>query len=314
MRARPFRPAVRVGDRPPLRAARRGRRIALILLGVAALGLIGLAWVRSTVQRDSFSPQLHEVTIRVPGLAREVGVLQVSDLGGDRFGPGQSKLGALITGRRFDAVVLTGDMLGTRDYEAVWELADLAKAHTARVWYLPGNHDTPLVAAGLALRGVPSLPETRPVPIIDDDPNARDVALVYGRSSATIATAQGHGKTLLVIASHTPPDANRLAAGRALGSGTHLYIAGHTHGGQVRLPLVGAVVAPMSWPYEERTRARGNETLWFPNLRGRFVNGMYERDGQRIFVSTGLESQSYYQRFLNPSEIVLLHFVAAGDL
>jgi predicted MPP superfamily phosphohydrolase len=286
-------------------------RTALVLLCTLALALVLFVWVTWTIQRDSYSPRLRQVNVEVPGLAHAVDVLQVSDLGGDRFGPKQSKLAALLAGQRFDAVVLTGDMLGTKDYEAVWELADVVKAHSSRVWYLPGNHDTPQVAAGLATRGVPSLPESRAVQVVDDDPSARDVALVYGRSSATIATAKGHGRELLVIASHTPPSATRLAAGLALGSGVHLYIAGHTHGGQVRLPLVGAIVAPMSWAYEERPPAVANEIVWWPDLRGRFVDGMYVRDGQRIFVTQGLESVSYYPRFLDQSEMVVYHFVPA---
>ncbi len=271
-----------------------------------------MGWVRWTVQRDSFFPRLREVAVPVPGLRHKVSVLQVSDLGGDRFGAKQSKLEALIAGQRFDAVVLTGDILGTQDYEAVWELAAVMKRHSGRVWYLPGNHDTESVATGLAARGVPSLPESRAVTVTDSDADARDVALVYGRSSKTMATAKGKGRRLLVIASHTPPGEKRLAAGLALRGGVHLYIAGHTHGGQVRLPLLGAVAAPMSWPHEERAPAIGNEIVWWPDLRGRFVEGMYERDGQRIFVTTGLESESYHNRFLAPSEMVVYRFVPAN--
>ena len=303
--------ARRVDPRPSAPPRRRIARTALVLLGTLALALVLIGWVRWTIQRDSYSPRLRQVSVEVPGLTHVVDVLQVSDLGGDRFGPKQSKLGGLLAGQRFDAVVLTGDMLGTRDYEAVWELADVVKAHSSRVWYLPGNHDTPAVAAGLAERAVPSLPESRAVQVIDDDPSARDVALVYGRSSATIATAKGHGRELLVIASHTPPSDSRLAAGLALGGGVHLYIAGHTHGGQVRLPRVGAVVAPMPWAYEERPPAAENEIVWWPDLRGRFVDGMYVRHGQRIFITQGLESVSYYPRFLDQSEMVVYHFVPA---
>jgi predicted MPP superfamily phosphohydrolase len=139
-----------------------------------------------------------------------------------------------------------------------------------------------------------------------------EAALVYGRSSATIAAAKGTGERLLVIASHTPPDRRRLAAGRALGGGEHLYIAGHTHGGQVRLPLIGAIAAPLSWPAEERDPARGNEITVFPELRGRFVDGMYVRDGQRIFVSRGMDANTGFIRFLSRAEIVSFNFVPAS--
>jgi uncharacterized protein len=266
------------------------------------------------MHRDSYSPRLREVSIEVPGLTKEVSVLQVTDLGGDEFGPKQAKLAALIADQRFDTVVFTGDMDGDRGHEeAIWDLAELAKAHSRRVWYLPGNHDSPKVGPGLEARGVPSLPEDRAVALTDSDPSARDVALVYGRSSKTIATAEGHGRKLLVVASHTPPDPNRLAAGSALAGGAHIYIAGHTHGGHDRLPLIGALWAPLSWGHEERAPAKGTEVTFLPELKGdRFVDGMYVRDGQRIFVSRGLESiTAGFYRFLARAEIVVYRFTPA---
>ena len=296
----------------PARKSKRTRLAWRVVVGVVVLFVLAIGWVRWEIQRDSYSPILREVRIVVPGLTREVSVLQVTDLGGDEFGPKQAKLAALMAGQRFDTIVFTGDMLGDRGHEEpVWELAALAKAHSGRVWYLPGNHDTPAVGPELAARGVPSLPEDRAVPMTDGDPSARNVALVYGRSSATIAAAKGFGRRLLVIASHTPPDANRLAAGLALGAGTHLYIAGHTHGGQIRLPFVGAIWAPLSWPYEERAPAQGTEVTFLPEWKGgRFVDGMYVRDGQRIFVSRGLESVTAdMHRFLARAEIVVYRFV-----
>lgn len=293
-------------------ASSRGRLRTLI--GGSALALLILVMlVFAAVWVDTFVPRLREVTVEVPGLTHAVELLQVSDLGGDSFGPNQSGLEALIAGRRFDAVVLTGDMSGDGTSQAVWDLAGVVKAHSSRVWYVPGNHDTPQTGEGLAERRVQTMPQDRAVPLIDTDPSGADVAMVYGRSASTIASAKGHGRTLLVIPSHTPPDAQRLSAGLGLGSGSHLYIAGHTHGGQIRLPFVGAVWAPLSWAYEQRAPAVGNEVTFLPELHGdRFVDGMYLRDGQRIFVSRGLERQTFsYPRFLARAEIVLYHFVPA---
>jgi len=292
------------------RATRRSRR-AVVAVGILTAAALLFVWVKWTIERDTYSPHLREVRVVVPGLSHEMSVLQVADLGSDRFGPKQGMLESLISSRRFDAVVLTGDMLGgARDYDPIWELAEVAKRHSSRVWYLPGNHDTERVGEGLAARDVPTLPQDRSVALSDEDPDGLEAALVYGRSSETIASARERGRRLVVIASHTPPSETRLAAGAKLGKGVHLFIAGHTHGGQMRLPLLGAYRAPMSWAYEERAPAPGNEIVRFPDLRGRLVDGMYERGGQLVFVSHGLERTVFgYPRFLARAEIVAFRFV-----
>jgi uncharacterized protein len=280
----------------------------LVLRGGAlaiAAALLAIAYV------DTNYPRLHEVTVPVPGLSRPVEVLQVSDLGSARFGAKQSGLAALIEGRKYDSIVMTGDIGGEPDSTPIWELVDALKKHSDSIWFIRGNHDWPSIGEGLAARGVPSLPASAPVALAEGVLGVEEAALVYGRSSATIATAEGTGKQLLVIASHTPPDRHRLAAGLALEPGTHLYIAGHTHGGQVRLPFVGAIGAPLSWPAEERDPARGNEITFLPELKGRFVDGMYVRDGQRIFVSRGLDVNTGRFRFLCRAEIIAFHFVPA---
>lgn len=290
------------------------RRLLLVIVvcGLAA-GAIALV-----ARHDTFSPVLREVVVPVPGLRHEIRLLQVSDLHGNRFGARQSALATLLDGRQLDAVVLTGDMLDfwRQPREPVYELLDVMKARTPRVYYLQGNHDPPGLGPDLAARGATVLRSGVPVAFAPGDPSGRDVALVYGVDRRSILGAKGRGSKLLVVASHTPPSAGRLAAGASLPGGVHLYLAGHTHGGQIRLPIVGAIAAPMSWYAEEGGNPRDNEITLWPDLKGRLVDGMYEPGGQKVFVTQGVGTTGYSAgefsmriRFLCRAEMVMFRFV-----
>jgi predicted MPP superfamily phosphohydrolase len=66
-----------------------------------------------------------------------------------------------------------------------------------------------------------------------------------------------------------------------------LTVAGHTHGGQVRLPWLGALVVPSRW-------------------RRRYAYGHIVEHGRHLFVSRGLGHSLLPVRFLCPPEIALL--------
>lgn len=68
-----------------------------------------------------------------------------------------------------------------------------------------------------------------------------------------------------------------------------LSVAGHTHGGQIRFPLIGSVEAVIPSRYGKR-----------------FVYGHIQEDGKDLFVSSGLGSTGLPLRLLTPPEIVML--------
>lgn len=68
-------------------------------------------------------------------------VLQISDLNGRRFGPAQKQLSNALKGKRYSAVCITGDMVGSRgDPSPFYEL--LAALDTTKpVYFIPGDAD-----------------------------------------------------------------------------------------------------------------------------------------------------------------------------
>lgn len=88
-------------------------------------------------------------------------------------------------------------------------------------------------------------------------------------------------KLLLTHAPDIAPDADAL--------GIDLYLCGHTHGGQIRLPLIGALASAS-------------------HLGKRFVMGRYEMVNATVYTSRGVGMEGLgapRARFLCPPEIIL---------
>ena len=68
-----------------------------------------------------------------------------------------------------------------------------------------------------------------------------------------------------------------------------IWLAGHTHCGQVRLPLLGPLWVPSEAPEESHC-------------------GLYEDEVKRVFVSSGVGNSVLPLRFLAQSQIEILHF------
>ncbi len=94
------------------------------------------------------------------------------------------------------------------------------------------------------------------------------------------ATAKPTGAALTVVLSHNPDTKEVLKP-----YPWHLLLCGHTHGGQFRLPLVGAPFAPVQDP--------------------RFVKGVHRWEGRWVHITKGV-GNVYGMRFNCRPEITLL--------
>jgi predicted MPP superfamily phosphohydrolase len=64
-----------------------------------------------------------------------------------------------------------------------------------------------------------------------------------------------------------------------------LMLSGHTHGGQARIP--------------------GLDPPWTPVLDKRFVAGLYQWEGRRLFITRGLGSPNRIRAFCRPEASIL---------
>ena len=70
--------------------------------------------------------------------------------------------------------------------------------------------------------------------------------------------------------------------------GADLVISGHVHGGIMRLPFLGGIIAP--------------SFKIFPKYSG----GLYEEGESKMILSTGLGSHTIPVRVFNPAQLVVL--------
>jgi hypothetical protein len=198
--------------------------------------------------------------------------LHLSDLHDKRFGPGQRDLLALIVRDRFDAVALTGDFIQYHQPQLVPALELVAALREWPIFFVNGNHEwhahfkyrfrEQLLEAGVRIlkNRAEAMERGRGRLWIAgvDDP-------VTGRMDAAAALGGTDDGSPVVLLAHAP-----LAFPAAVQAGVALMLAGHTHGGQVRLPVLGS-------PY---VSGMG----FFP----RWDYGMFREGRTTLIVSAGL--------------------------
>jgi predicted MPP superfamily phosphohydrolase len=155
-----------------------------------------------------------------------------------------------------------------------------------------GNHDRNYgpeeVTEALRARGIVVLEdETHTVThegAAIDIPGIPDARMERPQARALLAALQPHRPSLVL--SHDPFWFKHLPAG------PHLMLAGHTHGGQIVLPLIGPIRnashAPMRWSY-----------------------GLIEEEGRRMLVTSGLGCSGIPLRLNMPPEWMLIEVTGA---
>lgn len=197
------------------------------------------------------------------------------------------------------AVFLTGDLI---EAEECLDWADelfRPLVEAAPTWFVLGNHDAYLprpeaLVERLEEAGLVSLMGRRErvdlagwrIELIGDS------APWFAGFPAAEEESRGRvqeGIDLTLALMHTP---DRWHAAKKLGA--DLALAGHTHGGQIRIPIFGP--------------------LFCPSRHGsRYSRGWFESKGKRMFVSQGVAGVIPV-RFLCPPEIVRIDILPAAEV
>lgn len=220
-------------------------------------------------------------------------IVHISDLHNAEFGNGQKDLIDKIEAQDADIIVITGDMIDSRrtDVDKAVELIT-GLGNKIPVYYVTGNHESrvreynelesKLIENGVTVLKNESVKIEKDSSFINiigvDDPS-------FGMSANDIFHTVSELKTdgYDVLLSHRPELFETYCE-----SGAELVLCGHAHGGQVRIPFIGGIVAP-------------NQGL-FPE----YTAGSYKSGSTEMIVSRGLGNSIIPLRVNNPPELVVI--------
>lgn len=222
-----------------IRARRVGREALPALVVVVTGGALGAYAHWGEPQW----PEIRTVPLVVPGgPVRDVlRVVQISDLHSEPVARLETRLPGLVAGLRPDLIVFTGDALNTPAGLPVFQGCMRALARVAPTYAVQGNWDrfVPDLPALFAGTGVVELDGQ----VVHHRVRGVEVAITGAPidESGTIARATRAlpAGGVRLFAYHSPDAIEAIA-----GPQVDLCMVGHTHGGQLALPLYGAVVVP----------------------------------------------------------------------
>ncbi|RYE85238.1 MAG: hypothetical protein EOO75_17180, partial [Myxococcales bacterium] len=245
-------------------------RLELVLRRpVAALVVIGVACILYGRLVEPWWPAFEHVRIasaKWPAASPPLRIVHLSDLHCEREPRLEERLPDLVAAARPDVIVFTGDSLNEPAglpvlRRLLTRLATVAPVVVVKgnwdVWYWSdldlfggtGVHELDAQTKTLTVRGV-------------------DVQLVgapVGKADQGIEALRAASPDALRVFLYHYPD----EIYRAAGAGADLYLAGHTHGGQVALPFYGALVT-------------------FSRFGKRFESGLYAVPPTHLYVNRGI--------------------------
>lgn len=217
-------------------------------------------------------------------------IVQISDLHNAAFGKENKKLLETIRSCSPDIIVITGDLVDSNHTNVERAVAFVKEAvKIAPVYYVTGNHEYWLdpseneqMMQGILAAGAYDL-DDEAVRIEKGDSSFLLVGLDDQHlSDETLKNLlQEQKNELSIVLAHEPQYLQNYA-----NAGADLVLTGHAHGGQIRLPFVGGIVAP--------------DQGFLPE----YTSGKYNRADTEMIVSRGLGNSIIPVRLFNYPEVV----------
>lgn len=272
--------------------------LPLILVPLLLIALTLVAYYATWIEPFRIGVTRQQYIAKAWTVCMPLRLLHVGDIHVERITDRERKLNALIEQLHPDVIVFSGDFVNlsyTHDEQTRKDIREIVGA-----WRAP-----------LGVYCVPGTPMVEPMERVLSFVEGLDNVTLLANSWAKIEHSGGELHILGLVTTHdlnadrsalkrlikdTPEGGLALLlthspdiAPEAAEVGFDLYMCGHTHGGQIRLPGIGALIS---------SSHHGN----------RFVMGRYEVGGMTLYTSRGVGLEGLgapRARFLCPPEIIL---------
>lgn len=263
----------------------------LVLLLLAA-AVWGFCWINNNwLQTTEYTLASDELPEAFDGKR----IVQVSDLHNAEFGEGQSRLIEKVEAAEPDAIFLTGDLVDSNRYDLEVSLTLVeALVEMSDVYFVMGNHEV----ASNKIDEITEALEARDVHVLMNDAveweldgeviqiagindPLYNINLAEEEFTRQALDETGLSDDFTLLLAHRP-EMIRVYAEEKI----DLVFSGHAHGGQVRFPGLGGLIAP----------GQG----WFPTM----TQGVFERADTQLVLSRGIGNSGFPLRLFNLPEIV----------
>ncbi|HQA59867.1 MAG: metallophosphoesterase [Tepidanaerobacter sp.] len=270
-----------------------------ILVALAAIFTISVfcTWQNNAIT----TTQIDYISPKIPEEFNGYRIVHISDLHNKQFGKNQERLLKRIRAVSPDIIVITGDLIDRRKYDLETAMLFINGAiKIAPLYYVSGNHeawsgDYANISERLRSSGVQILDDTKATMIrgkgkIDilglSDPDFLTYSYLEGTNTSKLREhleRLSDDAVFQILLCHRPELFEIYAR-----ENIDLIFSGHAHGGQVRIPFVGAIVAP--------------DQGFFP----KYSSGAYTQNQSTMIVSRGLGNSIIPIRIFNRPEIVVV--------
>ncbi len=223
-------------------------------------------------------------------LSNRVRIIQISDYHNNNL-INKTRLIKEIERLNADIIVLTGDIIDSKtdNFDKTIELLESIKRVNNNIYSVSGNHELKNdkrqeFESRLEMVGVYNLNyKYQTVTIGEDKINLCGIPYYRVGQKKELYFKNLNENLFTILLSHSPKKALEYEDFKS-----DLILSGHIHGGQVRVPILGALVSP--------------EGGFFPKHN----KGLYNIENKKLYIDSGLGNSTIQVRTLNRVQISLI--------